>query len=1044
MPSSLRYQSRERLVCLSIVVVCCASSRASSQPIAPEVAAHCNLIPNGGFEEGDELPAVWSRHPAKPQPGNRHLRDTSVAHTGKASGLIVSVKPHPPGKAGIQWSRYGVPCQGELALIVSGYVKTQGVWPRGLGLHFYDARGGHLGFKPVRALVKADDWIHLRKEVPVPEGAAKMGFAAYAGDGGKTWYDDLAVIGTPKTTAFRATPTVDGDLADACWDDRRAIDRFCVHTGGKLATAKTRAWLAYDDQHLYVAFRCPHAPGAKLLARATQHDGSTWLDDSIEVFITPHRTQGTYYQIAVNCMGVLRDTRGAAGAWQSGARAATRRGQDAWTLELAIPYDHLGIDLDVGTEWGINLVRNDRVRGETVTWSLGGFHNPSRFGRVRLEPDLERFYRASLSRFADQKDRERIRMLEKIRAANFPDRAVADAAQILGKAKISVAMLRWIAAGNKRPPGVEWEDIRALVADLSETITGARSAALAGVYAVGGVDTTGAFRVLITHSMHKVRRTGPVLDGLMTRRVQLEAARDETECFQLVLIPRGSALKGVTVQAKPLTGPGKPLPVRWNRVDYIETAKPCYATEYVGWWPDPLLPPGPINVPADERQPIWFSVDVPPDAKPGTYTGRVTLRHASRSVSVPVEVRVRTFRLPRPGTLSTAFGLYAWALSKGYYGNKPYQKVMSVEDYARWCAFLGKRRLSPKNIGSEYVTRTGKGHDLKVDMSELKGLLTPLAGKYFAPYSFCKFRLPSGPHLGEPGSASDPNIAAAVVKAHVDEWKRQGLPPKAYLYGYDEPQPKHYAFLKQAYTQIRKVAPNTPIMQTINHRSPDELVGVVDIWCPLTPSLAHPFYPNRAKAGDTLWTYVCCSPKPPYANFFIDEPAIDHRMVFWQARQHGATGVLYWCVCWWPGLPTPGTVKGKDAKVFPDVRLRSRDHGTHTKFKTNGDGLLVYPGPNFTPYAGIRLEVIRDGIEDYEYLAMLSRWVERAKALPPDKRPAAKLIREAEALCVVPETISRTLTDYTKRPEVIFERRRQVGDMLERLIAVVQPGGIGS
>jgi hypothetical protein len=32
----------------------------------------------------------------------------------------------------------------------------------------------------------------------------------------------------------------------------------------------------------------------------------------------------------------------------------------------------------------------------------------------------------------------------------------------------------------------------------------------------------------------------------------------------------------------------------------------------------------------------------------------------------------------------------------------------------------------------------------------------------------------------------------------------------------------------------------------------------------------------------------------------------------------------------------------------------------------NGDGLLVYPGPHWTPYSSIQFEVIRDGVEDYE------------------------------------------------------------------------------
>ncbi|MBN1344462.1 MAG: DUF4091 domain-containing protein [Phycisphaerae bacterium] len=552
----------------------------------------------------------------------------------------------------------------------------------------------------------------------------------------------------------------------------------------------------------------------------------------------------------------------------------------------------------------------------------------------------------------------------------------------------------------------------------------------------GGEKGVGGFRVLATHAMYKVPRTGAVRDDALTPEVRIDAARDETECFQLVVLPTGAPLKSVTVEAPPLTGPGKPIPVRWNRVGFVETAKPSYATEYVGWWPDPLLPPAPFDVDQDARQPLWLSVDVPPDAVPGTYRGIVTIRHEKQAVSVPVELRARSFRLPRPGTLSTAFGLYAWALSKGYHGKRPYQDVMSVEDYARWCEFLGRHRLSPKNIGSEYLTRTGKGADMKVDMSRLKKLMMPLADRYFAPYSFCVYRLPSGPSIGKPGIASDPDLAAAVVKAHADEWKRQGLPPKAYIYGYDEPKPKDYDFLRQAYTKIRAAAPGFPIMQTINQRSPDELIGLVDIWCPLTASLSNSFYTDRAKAGDTLWTYVCCSPKPPHANFFIDQPAVDHRMVFWQARQHGATGVLYWCVCWWDGLPTPGNPQYKGKKVFPEVPIRSRDHGTYRSFKTNGDGMLVYPGPNMTPYSSIRLEVVRDGIEDYEYLALLSSLVAKAKALSDGKRPSADVLKQAESLCTVPKTISQSLTDYTKDPRVIYDRRRAVADMIERLDAL--------
>jgi hypothetical protein len=122
------------------------------------------------------------------------------------------------------------------------------------------------------------------------------------------------------------------------------------------------------------------------------------------------------------------------------------------------------------------------------------------------------------------------------------------------------------------------------------------------------------------------------------------------------------------------------------------------------------------------------------------------------------------------------------------------------------------------------------------------------------------------------------------------------------------------------------------------------------------------------------------------------------------------------------------------------VPIRSTDHGTYKRFKTNGDGLLVYPGPDMTPYSSIRLEAVRDGVEDYEYLALLARLVKKAKALPAGKRPDAKSIEQAEALCRVPKSISRTLTDFAKDPNVILDRRRAVADAIERLVAIVGDG----
>ena len=96
-----------------------------AQPIASEVADQNNLVQNGGFEEGEDLPAWWARHPPE-DPANRHLRDASGAHSGEASGLLLSTGPHEPGKAGIQWNRYGIPVEGGSALLASFWMRTDG------------------------------------------------------------------------------------------------------------------------------------------------------------------------------------------------------------------------------------------------------------------------------------------------------------------------------------------------------------------------------------------------------------------------------------------------------------------------------------------------------------------------------------------------------------------------------------------------------------------------------------------------------------------------------------------------------------------------------------------------------------------------------------------------------------------------------------------------------------------------------------------------------------------------------------------------------
>ncbi len=1002
--------------------------------VAPAATGRCNLLVNGGFEQGAALPAWWGRHPGRDNGRNVHARDTKVAHSGRASARIEWWDPIAgKNKSPLQWSRYGLRVTGGKSLIVSGFARTQSVPAAGAGLHFYDARGNHLSFRPVAGPARAPEWTPFCAEVPVPQQAVTAGFVLYSRQGGITWYDDVVLLGTPRTAARRATPRIDGVLDDPCWDAGSAITSFVRHDGTGPGKEPTRAWVAYDNQALYVAFDCPHPRGARLKAEATLHDGRTWLDDSIEVFLVPWKTRPGYEHIMVNCRGIVRDAFAQQTNWESGTEVGVHRSPDRWTVELRIPYEELGLGLDTGRDWGLNLVRNDRVNGETVTWSLGGFHDPARFGTVRLDPNLGPWVARTLRKEANRL-RERLAAARRqVAAVKLTPELHPETFQCFRDATVALDRLFSATETPDDLRGTAVQELAGVMASVKADIRAVQRQTVAALFRAGPADDPEAFHVTPCRSTTKVRRDGPFPDAWVTPRIMLEAARDESESFQLVIEPGRGGLKRVTLEPCELRNDrGDRLALEWARVLYIETAPPRgYRASYVGWWPDILAPARPFAVPAGERRPVWCRVVVPPDARPGVYRGEVTVTGDGRRTAVPVRLTVRSFRLPRPGTLPCAFGLYAGVLSRWYHGRKPYEQVMSPEVYARWCRFMGQYRLTPKNVGNEYRKKTPAGWDL----SALRTTIGDLAPRFYPPYSFCVYRLSCARDVQTGKTKADTRIWIDAVKQIGAEYRRLGFPEQAYIYGVDEPSVEGYPFLRKLYTMLREAVPEFPIMQTVNHAAPTGLSGLVGIWCPLSARLEsdYAFYRQRLAAGDRVWMYVCCSPKPPYANFFVDQPGMDHRILFWQAWQKQVTGILYWCVCWWDKIPGPTSGKAH----FPDAAIHLKEAGSYRDLGVNGDGILIWPGPNMTPWPSQRLEIIRDGIEDYEYLALLSRTLKSVRDLPIDRRPARELLARAQGLLDVPSEISRSFTDYCKAPEVLAARRHAVAEMIERLMGTV-------
>jgi hypothetical protein len=76
----------------------------------------------------------------------------------------------------------------------------------------------------------------------------------------------------------------------------------------------------------------------------------------------------------------------------------------------------------------------------------------------------------------------------------------------------------------------------------------------------------------------------------------------------------------------------------------------------------------------------------------------------------------------------------------------------------------------------------------------------------------------------------------------------------------------------------------------------------------------------------------------------------------------------------------------------------------------------------------IRIEMLRDGIEDYEYMVILKRLLaEKGAGLDAAEKGGY------EGLLTVPNDISESLTEFTKDPAPIEAHRRKVAEAVETL-----------
>lgn len=505
-------------------------------------------------------------------------------------------------------------------------------------------------------------------------------------------------------------------------------------------------------------------------------------------------------------------------------------------------------------------------------------------------------------------------------------------------------------------------------------------------------------------SMEKILPRDVAFQCNVTRECKVELAGNEVESLQLLIYAFAHDLKATRIEVgplKPMRGKAGRLSPRAEAspVGFVQTTKPAYPVSYIGWYPDPILDfLKTFDVREGEVQPVWIRVKTPPGTPAGDYRGEIIVRPANAAaLRLGLRVHVFGFDLPKQTHIRTAMSLYDQFLPNAY-GTRAASLRAKYED------FILSYRINPDNI---YRSTPPAIADLQ--RWDRQGLNA---------FNIVYVQKPKDLKAGDPYPAEWKRSILDKLDAIVPQLKATGLYGKAYVYGFDEIGPESYAAMSDIFSAIKAKYPDLPIMTTGRDHTYGETSGIdtVDAWCPLTPYYDLDRVTKARARGKQVWWYICCVPHAPFANWFIESDGIDARVLMGlQTAKYQPDGFLYYAMMRWPLTKKP--ITGGPYTDWPAASIPG----------ANGDGSIICAGPD-GPVPTIRLENIRDGIEDYEYFWVLQNEVNRLKTVSGPN--AIRALKQAGNALTIGEELVANLSSFTKSPRLLLAKRRQVAEAI--------------
>lgn len=460
---------------------------------------------------------------------------------------------------------------------------------------------------------------------------------------------------------------------------------------------------------------------------------------------------------------------------------------------------------------------------------------------------------------------------------------------------------------------------------------------------------------------------------------------------------------------------------RYNFVGYIPISKNTPSTpsdELVRLAPceipDVLLPHKSIELPPNTTQPIWLTFFVPPNTPPGKYKGKVILKISLSDVEIGISLNVFPFNLPKKSHLWLTNWFMHWKLPNVYkveLWSEDFWRI--VRNYARNMAEHRQNViLTPVLSLTKIKKEDNRFHfdfsllDKWVKIFQEEGVIGRIEGGHLGGreggvWEAKEFVL-SGYTILENGQEKwIPEVKVSSPEA--EQFLSQFLPAlqrhleeRGWLDIYmqhlaDEPIDVNAESYKQFASYIRKYAPKIRIIEA---NLTTKIAGSIDIWVPILSEFHQnlSFYQNRPK-NEEVWFYTCLAPTGKYPNRFLDYSLLKVRLLHWINWLYNAKGFLHWGLNYWSDKP------------FEDVEPSGLPPG---------DCCIIYPGEE-GPLDSLRWEMLRQGMEDYEYLWLL-------EDVSGNREKGEELCRQ----------IIKDINDYEKNLRKLAKIRRAIAEEIAK------------